>query len=284
MKRALVVSLVLLPAAARADDVFLKGAGRLSGVIVERSAASITLETGPGRVTLPMSRVVRVVARTGDLAIYRQRAAALMPDNAAGWLDLARWAGDRGLLTQAREAYAYVLTLEPDNASAHQALGHVWTGERWATVEEDYRARGYIPFEGSWVSPDEHRAIVEERMASAAAARDRAESAARVREAEARARVAEAEARLAEAAPLPGSIPMDLAYGGYGYGGVYGGYGLGYDPYAPLAGPLGPDPVVVAVPRPPPPRGHGGRVNPPAQPRPASGGHARVGGASRRHP
>jgi hypothetical protein len=276
MKRALVVSLVLLPAAARADDILLKGGGRLSGVIVERTASTITLDTGPGRVTLPMSRVTSVVARTADLTVYRKRAAALLPDNVAGWLALGDWAGDHGLLTQAREAYAYVLTLDPENAPAHRALGHVWTGERWATLEESYRARGFIPFEGSWVSPDEHRAIIEERMAAAAADRDRAEAAARVREAEARARVAEAEARMAESAPAPGSIPMDMAYGGYGgygyggygYGGAYGGYGAGYDPYGQLGAPA----AAFARPR-----------RPPAPRSPAAAGGRRSRGDRRGH-
>ena len=286
MKRALALSLALLPAAAGADDVLLKGGGRLSGVIVERTPASITLDTGPGRVTLPMSRVVRVVARTSELTLYRQRAAALLPDNVAGWLSLADWAEDHGLLTQAREAYAYVLQLDADNAPAHRALGHVWTGERWATLEESYRARGFIPFEGTWVSPDEHRAIIEERMAATAAERERAEAAARIREAEARARVAEAEARMAEAAPPPGSIPLDMAYGGYGYGGygyggVYGGYGAAYDPYGPGIG-GGAPPVVVSVPVPPPQRDHGGRARPAPQPQ-SNRGRAGVG-VSRRHP
>ena len=102
----------------------------------------------------------RVVARTGDLTVYRQRAEQLLPENVAGWVALARWAEDHDLLTQAREAYAYVLTLEPDNAAAHRGLGHVWTGERWGTVEESYMARGYVQFEGSWVTPDERRAMV----------------------------------------------------------------------------------------------------------------------------
>src|SRR5213083_2576414 len=60
MKRALFVSLALLPAAVRADDVFLTGGGRLSGVIVERSSASVTVDVAPGRVTVPTARVVRV--------------------------------------------------------------------------------------------------------------------------------------------------------------------------------------------------------------------------------
>jgi len=279
MKRALVVSLALLPGAVRADDVFLTGGGRLSGVIVERTAGSITLEVGPGRVTLPMTRVSRVVARTGDLTVYRQRAAQLLPENVAGWVALARWAEDHDLLTQAREAYAYVLTLDPENAAAHHGLSHVWTGERWGTVEESYLARGYVQFEGSWVTLDERRAMVEERMAMAAAERERVEAAARAREADARARVAEAEARQAESYPPPGSIPLDMAYG-YGGGGYYGGYGPIYDPYAPGISSL-PPPVVVEVPVRPPQRDHGSRPRPTPQPQPVGGGSKTGLGPSR---
>jgi hypothetical protein len=283
MKRALFVSLALLPGALRADDVFLSGGGRLSGVIVERTAGSITLDVGPGRVTLPMTRVNRVVARTGDLAVYRQRAAQLLPDNVAGWVALARWAEEHDLLTQARAGYAYVLTLDPENAAAHRGLAHVWTGERWGTLEESYLARGFVQYEGSWVTPDERRAIVEERMAMAAAERERVEAAARTREAEARARVAEAEARRAESVPPPGSIPMDMAYGygGYGYGGgYYGGYGPIYDPYAPGISTL-PPPLVVEVPVPPPQRDHGFRPRPAPQPQPVGGGRTGLGGTKR---
>jgi hypothetical protein len=264
MKRALVVALSLLPAALGADEVFLAGGGRLSGVIVERSSGSITLDVGPGRVTMPMARVVRIVSGTADLAVYRDRAAHLPPGSVTGWLALARWAEGHDLLTQARESYAHVLSLDPENAAAHRGLGHVWAGDRWATVEESYRARGYVLFEGTWVTPDERRAILEERAAMAVAERERIEAEARAREAEARARVAEAEARRAEYEPQPpGSIPLGMDYP---YGGVYGGPFVGgfYDPFGPYAVAPPPPPTVVMTgpqprrDRPPRPRADGG--------------------------
>jgi hypothetical protein len=254
MKRALVVALVLLPAVAGADDVFLTGGGRLSGVIVGRSAGSVTVDVGPGRVTLPMTRVVRIVSGTADLAVYRDRAARLAPGSLAGWLSLARWAEEHDLMTQARESYAHVLSLDPENAAAHRGLGHVWAGDRWATLEESYRARGYVLFEGSWVTPEERRALLEERMTAAAAERDRIEAEARAREADARARVAEAEARRAETdAEASGGIPIGM---GYPYGGVYGGPFVGgiFDPGPFVATPPPPPAVVVVVPAPPPHR------------------------------
>jgi hypothetical protein len=293
MNRALVLALVLVPAAGGADDVFLKGGGRLSGVVVQRSPDSVTLDTGPGRVTIPMGRVVRIVSNTADLAVYRDRAARMAPGSVTGWLALARWAEERDLLTQARESYAHVLSLDPQNAAAHRGLGHVWSGDRWATVEESYRARGYVQFEGSWVLPEERRAILEERAASAAAARERIEAEARTREAEARARVAEAEARRAEQdAQQSGGIPLgDYPYGsvyggGYGPYGPYGPYGGGpYDPYGPyVVTPPPPPPIIVTVPVHPPHRDRGSRPRHDGGSRPASSGRASSAGTQKDKP
>lgn len=275
MNRALLVSLALFPATVGADEVFLTGGGRLAGVIVDRTPASVAIDVGPGRVTVPMSRVVRIVAGAGDLAVYRERAAHMAPGSVTGWLSLARWAEEHDLLTQAREAYTHVLSLDPQNAAAHRGLGHVWTGDRWATLEESYRARGYVLFEGSWVTPDERRAILEERLAMAAAERERIEAVARAREAEARARAAEAEARRAEydASLANGGIPV-----GYPYGGVYGGPFVGgfYDPLVPVAAPPPPPPtVIVAVPV-RPQRDHGHRSRPAGDNR-SGGGRSGLG-------
>ena len=45
-----------------ADEVLLKGGGRVSGVVVDRTATAVVIETGPGRVTLPLTRVEKIVA------------------------------------------------------------------------------------------------------------------------------------------------------------------------------------------------------------------------------
>jgi hypothetical protein len=182
-----------------ADEVLLRGGGRIEGVIVERTAERVVLDVGPGRVTLAASRVERVVSSPSALSTFRERAGRLARADAAGWLELGLWARGHGLPTQAREAFEHVLALDPDDAGAHRALGHVRLGERWAGPEEALRAQGLVPFEGRWVSPDERDAVLRERADAAAEERARAEASARAREAEARARAAEAEARRAEA-------------------------------------------------------------------------------------
>jgi hypothetical protein len=97
-------------------------------------------------------------------------------------------------------------------------------------ADDAYRARGYVQFEGRWVTPAEHEAALRERAADDAAERQARESDARVREAEARAQEAEARARDAEYSDTSGGIPLyPYVYGGgYGYGYGYGSYGYGY--------------------------------------------------------
>ncbi|MGH9389709.1 MAG: hypothetical protein ACRD1Z_08850, partial [Vicinamibacteria bacterium] len=93
-----------------------------------------------------------------------------------GWRDLARWASSQGLNTQSTQAYEKVLALAPGDAEANQALGQVSVGGRWVSEEESYRARGYVKFEGEWMTPAEQQKIVNDRGAAAEANRARRES------------------------------------------------------------------------------------------------------------
>jgi hypothetical protein len=256
--RRLAALVALLAAPVAADQVFLKGGGQLTGVIVDRTPTSIAIEVAPGRVTVPMSRVERVVEGTSALAAYRDRASRLASDDLAGWLSLAQWAQERDLQTQAREALAHVLALDPDNAAAHRAVGHVLFNGQWLTLADSYRARGFVQFDGAWVTPEEREARIHQQAAEAAAV----EAAARAREAEARARQAEAEARRAETPP-----EQPYASEGFPYPWVFWGggclHGCGHAgmrpsprPPAAMATPP-PVPMPTPFPTPRPPRGQG---------------------------
>ena len=179
MKRASIL-FVLLPAALSADDVFLKGAGQITGRIVARSATSVEVDVGAGSVTVPLAQVERIQEGRCALDEYHERAQALAASDRAGWLALGRWASQQGLSKQAEEAYRRVLAIAPDDPDANQALGKVRLGDRWVSEEESYRARGYVELEGEWITPAEHAAILQ------------------AREAEQRKQAAEAEAREAE--------------------------------------------------------------------------------------
>jgi hypothetical protein len=221
-----VLTLVLMAsaAAAGADEVWLKGGGRLVGDVVSKSADTVVLEVGPGTVKLPLSRVERIVSSTVALTEYRERASTLAARDVAGWTALAEWAERKDLPTQAREAWRRVLAADPGNAVAHTALGDVLHQGRWLDFASVQRARGLVEHDGVWMTAAAREAQIQRDAAEASARRhaviadiQRQEAEARVREAEARARTAEAEAARAEAdasASVDGGIPLGFGIGG----------------------------------------------------------------------
>ncbi|HET9316220.1 MAG TPA: hypothetical protein VFQ51_11570 [Vicinamibacteria bacterium] len=198
---------------ASADEIYLKSGGQLSGRIVSRTAGTIEIEVGAGRMKVPASTVARIEEGRSPLQEYEERAANLAPGDAPGWLALGDWASARALGTQARQAYERALSASPDNAKANEALGRVQVGGRWLSEEEGYRAKGYVEFEGEWMTPQEQQSIQAERAASDQASRARREADARVREAEERAHEAEARAKEAEAAAQEANEGLPLWYG-----------------------------------------------------------------------
>jgi len=218
MRTRVVLLAALLPAAASADEVYLKSGGQLSGRIVSRTATQIEVDIGAGHVTVPVSHVVKIEEGRSALHEYQDRAAALGPSDAAGWVALGDWASARGLGTQAREAYTKGLALAPEDPRANAALGRTQIDGRWVSEEEGYRAKGYVQYRGEWITPAEMEAIQREDAASNARESERQAADARVREAEARAD--EAEARAKEAAAQQ-QQSWDSSYPGW-YGSGYG--------------------------------------------------------------
>jgi hypothetical protein len=222
MRLALTMALIASAAVASADEVWLKGGGRLVGDVIEKRPGSVVLDVGPGTVTLPLSRVERIVSSTVALTEYRARAERISRTDVAGWTALAVWAEENDLRTQSREAWHRVLAAEPGNAVAHTALGDTFYQGRWLDFAAAQRARGLVEWNGIWVTPAEREASIQRdaaeagaRQQAAIAESQRQEAEARVREAEARARAAEAEAARAEAdASSGGGIP--LGYDGIG--------------------------------------------------------------------
>lgn len=196
--RALLLA-ALLPAAASADEVYLKSGGQLSGRIVNRTATQIEVDIGAGHVTVPVSHVVKIEEGRSPLHEYQDRAAALGTGDAAGWVALGDWASARGLGTQAREAYTKGLALAPEDPRANAALGRTQIDGRWVSEEEGYRAKGYVQYRGEWITPAELEAVQREDAAYAAREQERQAADARAREAEARADEAEARAQQAAA-------------------------------------------------------------------------------------
>ncbi len=205
-----------------ADEIFLRGGGHVTGRIVEQNTRTVTIEAAPGLVTLPMSRVEKIVESRSPLEAWRERADSLAASDVAGWAALARWAQQNQLLTQAREAWQRVLAVSPHDADANLALSRVSVEGRWMSEQEAYRAQGYVQFEGEWISPAEHERRLRERASDEASAQEQREAEVRVREAEARAREAEARAREAEARAREAEIPAEAGIPIWPVNGAFG--------------------------------------------------------------
>lgn len=91
----LLLAVAVLNGAASADEVFLKGGGQPSGRIVSRSATTIEVDVGAGRIGVPVSSVVRVEEGRSALHEYEERASRLAASDADGWVALGEWASAR---------------------------------------------------------------------------------------------------------------------------------------------------------------------------------------------
>lgn len=185
VKRVIVI-IALAAAPVFADEVILRGGGRITGQVIEQTEESVTVDIGGGTISAKMSTVVRIEKSTSPLQEYRERAAKIQSGDAESWRELARWAKGHALSSQAREAYREVVAILPGDEEANKALGMVQLNGQWVTEEENYRAKGYVQFEGKWMTPAEQQSIIAQRQAQQAQAEaDRQANAAEVRQIEA---------------------------------------------------------------------------------------------------
>jgi hypothetical protein len=258
-----VSSILALQTAARADVIHLKTGGKLEGVVTRETATALTLDLGMGQVTVPLTSVLRVERKESALSEFRTRAAAIVPGNVAAYAELARFATQHNLRSEARLMWERVISYDPRNGEAHRGLGHVLVDGQYVDEEQAYRARGFVQFEGRWMSPAEQGSILRERE-QRAAADQRAEEARRAaRDAEERAARAEAEAQRARDEANVWS-PV------WGYGGAYvpPAYwgGGGYNPRRYPGYPGCPGPACEARPPHVTPHGQGGQAAAPPVP------------------
>lgn len=217
----LVLAAIALPAVPlMADQILLQGGGRLTGEIVAQTEETVTIDIGAGQMTVKMATVVGIEKGSSPLQEYRARAATLADGDVDGWRTLARWATQYALAAQAQEAWTHVRKVLPNDAEANSALGLVLYDGKWISADDSYRARGFVEFEGAWMTPAEQKMILEERQTREATERQALAAEIKASEEERRAREAEEEAREAEERARDNKLPMlgDPVYWSYGYG------------------------------------------------------------------
>jgi len=165
---------VLLPWAllaalpAPADIVHLADGTSIEGTVTDLGD-DLRVERGPGAMTIPKRRVLRIEAGPTPEERAVARAATLRPDDLPGRLAFAAWCKEQGLAARARAEVEAVLALDPECEEARRALGHERIDGRWMTFEEAQQSRGLVLHRGRWITVEERD--VQAALAQASALR-----------------------------------------------------------------------------------------------------------------
>ena len=124
--------------------VVLKDGSEVVGELVEETENDISVKSVFGVTTIESSRIEEVIrGEEVDRREFRKREkSANRRGSAKAFIDLARWAEDRGLTAQATSAWQRALELDPQSEVAKVALG-------WGQTAD-----------GSWKKPSEVRDLI----------------------------------------------------------------------------------------------------------------------------
>ena len=156
----------LLAGAAVADIIHLKNGRQLEGQILSEEGGKLKVKTVAGVVEIARADVARIEVKKTPAQEYGERLAALAPDDAEGYYQLALYCRENGLKKEEKELYAKVLGIDGQHAGANAAVGNVEYEGEWMTPAErdrrkgsaddaEMRAKGFVQYEGRWVTPEE---------------------------------------------------------------------------------------------------------------------------------
>ena len=124
--------------------IILKDGSEVLGELVEETEDSISVKSVFGVTTIESSRIEEIIrgAEVDRREFLKREKSANRRGSAKAFIDLARWASERGLETQATTAYQRALELDPNNEAAKIGLG-------WGQLSD-----------GSWKKPAEVKELI----------------------------------------------------------------------------------------------------------------------------
>ncbi len=221
----LVVALVAAPAVA--DTVYLENGRSFEEVIAETVGDSVRIRLPYGEIVLPAKAVARVERAPSVWQLYLERERELRSAGspASDWLELARWSQGHGFVRGLQTAALVAARLEPGLEGLQPlmaAMGYSFDSKagEWLTESERMRRRGYVPWEGRWVTPEVRQFEMRQLEALAAQRREelRQERIARAIEALAVAQLSRSKQEAEEPprrAPAAGGSPLVAVFPGY---------------------------------------------------------------------
>ena len=149
--------LTVWPSLAWADVVILESGGRVEGTLLDAKKTprdKYVIETSAGRLTLDKSQVKEVIGQSTSQEEF-EKVRRQFPDTVAGQMALAAWCRDHHMTTQRRKILEHVLELDPNYNEAHRLLDHHRDGGVWKTQRQFNEDRGYVEYQGQWMTPQE---------------------------------------------------------------------------------------------------------------------------------
>lgn len=161
----IVTGVGIATATARADRVALKNGGTVRGTVVrtsqEEDGETVTVRTLTGAEVTLARRNIKGISRRPLVVEQYERRARRTPKTVEAQWDLAEWCRKQGLSSQRDECLRRIVEIDPEHEPAHRGLGHVkWNGE-WTTREAIMKERGYVKYDGRYVTPQELELIKE---------------------------------------------------------------------------------------------------------------------------
>ncbi len=113
--------------------VVLKSGDEVIGELIEETDEKISVKSAFGVTSIEMDKVESVIrgeeVDRRELAQRRKR--ALRRGSASGWYSLGKWATERGLIDEAKEAFETALGIAPDHEPSKIALGWGKVDGQW---------------------------------------------------------------------------------------------------------------------------------------------------------
>ena len=161
MRIAPVLFLVLLTLPALADVLHMKNGTVMEGKILSEEGEVIpfSLNAG-GQIEVKRSDIdwFEWTDKAAAKAEFEKRKGSGTGEALAA---AGVWARDHGMTQEAQVAFLDALKKDPQNAVAHQGLGHRKYIDTWMSEEEYQKATGHVKAGGRWVTAEEKKKIDE---------------------------------------------------------------------------------------------------------------------------
>jgi len=153
--------LLFLATSLSADIIHYKDGRKLEGVILQRTADAVKIDTNFGTITVEMAKIARIEKSLTPAQQLAQRRAQVADENAEAIFQLALWADEHSLRQEFKALLLEVIAADPTHKKANERLGRVEVDGAWlepsevdrylAKVADEKRAQGLEFYEGEWL-------------------------------------------------------------------------------------------------------------------------------------